>query len=184
MNQGVIAARYAKALLKYVLETGNGDIVYSQACMLVDKMYEVPKLEDYVCRHPEVVAVQKTELLAAALEEPLADELKRFVLLIYGHGRMDFFARMLLSYIDQYRREKGIKVGRLVSAVHLEGLKERMEKAIHLDTGAEVHLEEELRPDLIGGFVLEIDGMRLDASVQEQLRGIRRGLIDDGSRIV
>ena len=56
MNQGVIAARYAKALLKYVLETGNGDIVYSQACMLVDKMYEVPKLEDYVCRHPEVVA--------------------------------------------------------------------------------------------------------------------------------
>ena len=97
---------------------------------------------------------------------------------------MDFFARMLLSYIDQYRREKGIKVGRLVSAVHLEGLKERMEKAIHLDTGAEVHLEEELRPDLIGGFVLEIDGMRLDASVQEQLRGIRRGLIDDGSRIV
>ena len=70
MNQGVIAARYAKALLKYVLETGNGDIVYSQACMLVDKMYEVPKLEDYVCRHPEVVAVQKTELLAAALEKP------------------------------------------------------------------------------------------------------------------
>ena len=91
---------------------------------------------------------------------------------------------MLYSFIDQYRQNAGIKVGRLVSAEHVPGLRERLEAMLSQRTGATVQIEEDLRPDLLGGFIVEIDGMRLDASVQEQIRRIRSELIDKNNRIV
>ena len=39
MNAGIVASRYAKALLKFVLETGNGDKVYAQAGVLALRMH-------------------------------------------------------------------------------------------------------------------------------------------------
>ena len=38
MNTGIIASRYADALLKYVEETGDGQVVYRQACALADAL--------------------------------------------------------------------------------------------------------------------------------------------------
>ena len=38
MNAGIVASRFARALLKFVQETGIGDKVYSQACVLVLRM--------------------------------------------------------------------------------------------------------------------------------------------------
>lgn len=184
MNQGVIAARYAKALLRYVQEVETGDGTYSQVCILVQKMQTVSRLYSYVCRHPEVPAAQKIELMTAALEEPLSPALQQFTRMVYANGRMDCFQRMLYSFLDQYRQANGIKVGRLVSAVHVDGLRERIETMLCERTGADVRLEEDERPDLLGGFVLEIDGLRFDASVREQLDRMRRELIEKNSRIV
>ncbi len=184
MNEGVIAARYAKALLKYVQESGAGEEVYSQACLLVQKMQQVPQFSDYVRKHPEVDLDRRLELIEAALETPLSDGMKKFVTLVYAHKRMPLFLRMLYSFIDQYRQNAGIKVGRLVSAEHVPGLRERLEAMLSQYTGAIVQLEEDLRPDLLGGFIVEIDGMLLDASVREQIRRIRRELIDKNNRIV
>lgn len=184
MNEGVIAARYAKALLKYVQESDAGEEVYSQACLLVQKMQQVQQFSDYVRKHPEVQLDSKLELMEAALEAPLSDGMKRFAALVYGHKRMPLFERMLYSFIDQYRQNAGIKVGRLVSAEHVPGLRERLETMLSQRTGAIVQIEEDLRPDLLGGFIVEIDGMRLDASVLEQIRRIRSELIDKNNRIV
>ena len=39
-------------------------------------------------------------------------------------------------------------------------------------------------PELIGGFVFELDGCRLDASVRTKLKKISDELIDTASRIV
>ena len=54
MNTGPVAHRYAKALLKYVMETGAGEKVYSQACILVLRMQEYHQLADVLQKHPEI----------------------------------------------------------------------------------------------------------------------------------
>ena len=86
--------------------------------------------------------------------------------------------------MEQYRSAAGIKVGRVVSARGNEGLKRKVEEIWSRRTGADVRLQEDINPDIIGGFVLEVDGYRLDASIEGQFRRIRRGLIDDNDRIV
>lgn len=184
MNTGVTASRYAKALLSFVTETGAGEEVYSQAGEIVHTFEAVPQLREIILRHDEVQPGHKVELLSTALGKPVAWELVRFVELVIERRRMDLFHRMLWSFISQYRDLHGIKVGSLVTAVPDEVLRERLEDMFHDRTSCEVHFETSVDPELIGGFVFELDGRRLDASVRSQLDRIRRSLIDEGSRIV
>ena len=64
------------------------------------------------------------------------------------------------------------------------GLKERLEQLFHNRTGAEIHIQEKINPEIMGGFIFEMDGYMLDASVENQFRRIRRQLIDKNNRIV
>jgi len=66
----------------------------------------------------------------------------------------------------------------------VEGLKERLEALFHERTGAEIHVDEKINPEILGGFVFEMDGYRLDASVESYFRRIRRQLIEKNTRIV
>ncbi len=184
MNESIVSSRYAKALLRFVRETGNGDKVYSQAGSLVLVLKKVRQLKDYIENHYEIALEKKLELLETALEEPLAMEMERFVRLVSQERRMEYLLRMLYAFLEQYREANNIKQGRLMTAVPAESLQERLEEDFHRKTGAEVHLETEINPEIIGGFVFELDGWRLDASVREQFRLIRQSLIDTDSRIV
>ena len=214
MNTGPIAHRYAKALLKYVQEdfsscdmstgpgraeiphggdmrsisgvvhTSSSELVYSQACILVLRMQEIRQLADAVQKHPEVSLDRKLEILESALGEPMADALRRFVVLVYEHKRIEHFERMLYSFIEQYRSANGIMVGKLVTAAPVAGLKERLQTALSEKTGVSVLLEEDVNPGILGGFVLNIDDLRVDASVEGQFRLLRRELLDNTNRIV
>ncbi len=184
MNAGIVASRYAKALLRFVQETGNGDKVYAQAGILVLRMEEIGQLRDYIENHDEISLEKKRELLETALGEPMSMEMSRFLTLVASRRRMGFFLRMLYDFIAQYREANNIRVGRFVTALPAEGLQERMEGIFRERTGADVHLEMEVNPEILGGFIFELDGWRLDASVENRFRQIRRKLIDKNSRLV
>lgn len=184
MNTGLIAHRYAKALLKLVQETGTGEKVYSQACVIVLRMQEIGQLADAIQKHPEVCLGRKLEILGATVGETLAEELDRFVRLVFGNRRIDLLLRMLSSFLDQYRVANGIRVGRLVTACPVPQLKASLEELMHEKTGTRVQLEESVDESLIGGFVLQVDDLRMDASVQNQFRRLHDELMDKANRIV
>ena len=184
MNTGPIASRYAKSLMKFVMETGAGEKVYSQACVLVQRMQGLEQLSSAIQKHPELSIDRKIQLLEAALGEPLAEELIRFVKLVYTNGRIQYFLRMMSSFAEQYRSYCGIKAGRLVTALPVPGLREELQNVMQERTGFKVVLDESVDESLIGGFVLQVDDLRMDASVDGQLRRLRRSLVDDATRIV
>ena len=184
MNIGIIASRYAKALLKYVQESGTGEKTYSQACVLVHLMVEVPQLAQYFADESDVTFERKLELMATALGEDAEQALVGFLRLVSDHHRTELFPRMLLAFIEQDRSANNIKVGRVVVASQEEGLRERLEALFREKTGGQVNLEEVVDPDIIGGFVFELDGIRLDASVEGYLARIRRQLVEKNTRIV
>ena len=184
MNTEVISSRYAKALLAYADEAGSGDKVYSQALAIKQVMQQVPELMDIIQKHDDVALTKKVELLSIAVGEMLADELVRFMELVTNSRRMDIFHYMMLSYITRYRQANNIKVGSLTTAAPDEGLKNRLENMFSKSTESEVHFMVSVDPELIGGFVFELDGYRLDASVRTRLEKIRQCMVDDNNRIV
>jgi F-type H+-transporting ATPase subunit delta len=184
MNTGIVASRYAKALLKYVQENGAGNEVYSQSVVLVAYMHELPQLKLYVEDSADVSLERKISLLSSALGHDLDPSLVRFLELLSQRRRLELLSRMLVSFIEQYRRTHNIKVGRLVTAVPMSGLRERLEEIFAEKMSADVHLEEKVDDSLIGGFVFELDGLRLDASVERQLERLRSQLVEKNNRIV
>ena len=88
------------------------------------------------------------------------------------------------SYIKRYRQSNNIKVGTLVTASQDDDLKDRLETMFSDRTASDVHFTTSVDPQLLGGFVFELDGYRLDASVRTRLEKIRQCLVDDNNRIV
>lgn len=184
MNAGTIAARYATALVKYVGDCGGGEELYTQACAIMKWMEEVPQLRDVLIKRKDISHNKRMSLLQTALGEKPEESLDNFISLLERRGRMEFFDRMLWAFIKRYRKANNIRVGHLVTAFELAGLKENMESLLSARTGDDVRIDVRNDPDIIGGFVFDMDGMRVDASVKTRLSRLHKELIDMNKKII
>lgn len=178
MISGLIPHRYAKALYKYSLTTNTTDAVYREMKTLIESFSKNPELEK-VLSNPFVDSGDKAKILLAAAGENPGDDYRRFVKLILDHKREEFAYLMALAYRDIYRKEKNISQVRITTAVELaddemaklRGVVERSFK----DTVFEYSYD--IDPDLIGGFVIDVDSTRMDASISNELEQLRQNLL-------
>ena len=185
MNDSIIRIRYADALVKYVRETGNGDSVCRQAEKLAHVLREVPDLSRMISAKDVLPDAKKRALLRTALGEPLTPELMRFVNLLLENGRIGSLRMILLDFADRYRRSLGLRKARLKVAVPpSEELLTRLAALVKERTGDEAVIDVEVDPDLIGGFVFDIDDAIIDKSVARKLELIRLQFIEKNRRIV
>lgn len=174
MDIGTLSKRYAKALYLFATEQGEEERVY-KCVEAVNRVYmqvnELPK----ALTNPMLDTPTKVNLLKEAAGEMAHPMFDRFVQLVFEKHREHLILFMLHSFMDMYRKEKNIYVGKVVTAVPLT---EETEKRIHAllvkVTGGDVELEKQVKPGIQGGFVLQVDSLQLDASVAGQLQRIRR----------
>ncbi len=185
MHDSIIRTGYADALVKYVRETGNGESVCAQAEKLAHVLGEVPDLSRMIAAKDVVPAAKKRELLHTALGEPMAPELDRFIDLLLENGRIGALRFILLDFGERYRRSIGIRKAHLKVAVPpSEDLLARLRALVKERTGDEAVIDVEVDPDLIGGFVFDIDDALIDKSVARKLELIRLQFIEKNRRIV
>ena len=158
MNAGIISSRYARALLRLVDETGNGEAVYGQ-----------------------VVRILKDPDLMPRKLEP---ELSRLVSLLVKNRRLDQVRFILHRFTELYNASRGRRLASLKTAVPAPELEQRVKALLQERFDGEIILDAEVDPALIGGFILTIDDKLLDASVSRQLEEIRRQFIEKNKRIV
>lgn len=115
MNTGIIATRYATALLKLVEETGSGETVAAQVQAIEKALDEVPDFRRAVV-DPAVAAVQKISLFEASLKDSMAQELHKFLELLIRNGRIGDVRLVLTTFVTEYYRSRHIKRARLVVA--------------------------------------------------------------------
>ena len=83
---------------------------------------------------------------------------------------MQFIAN---SYVTLYRQQKNVIRGRLITAAQVSpATEQKMRRMVESKTNGTVEFETEVNPDIIGGFILEYDTYRLDASVKSKLNSI------------
>lgn len=178
MNTGMIPSRYAKALYEYAGEKSANERVYGEMQRLAGSFAAEPALRRAL-DNPVLTPEQKSGLVYNAAGGDPSDELKRFVELVLSHKRMQLLHRMALDYMALYRRAHNISTGELQTAVAVdETTEQRLKEWIVSRTHGTVELRTLVRPDILGGFIFEMNSMRLDASVATQLREIREQFID------
>jgi F-type H+-transporting ATPase subunit delta len=83
----------------------------------------------------------------------------------------------MLKYIDFYRDRLNIYSGKLITATAIDAkLEKKLISVIENRKEGTLELHKEVNPDLIGGFILEVDNTRWDASIKRQLQAIMNGL--------
>ena len=178
MYIGVISMRYAKALLAYADEKGTEDTVYEEAGILADSFSRIPELRQAL-DNPVLPAETKLKLICeAAGGGKVSEELKRFVELVLEERREKFLQFMIMSYIDLYRKQKNISVGKITTVCPVaEEVVNRIRALVVEKTHGTVEFKTKIDPKLEGGFSLcKYGTYRLDASVANQIKRVKQQL--------
>ncbi|MBO4659885.1 MAG: F0F1 ATP synthase subunit delta [Prevotella sp.] len=172
MNIGVISVRYARALIKSATEAKLEAKVYAEMQTLAECYLQVPELRQTI-DNPMLSKDKKESLLIAACGDKPSEMTKRFIQLVLQEGRESSMQFMANSYITLYRQQKNIIRGRLITAAAVSpATEQKMKQMVEKNTQGTVEFETEVNPDLIGGFILEYDTYRMDASVKSKLNNI------------
>lgn len=178
MVSGLIPRRYASALYKYAGKSDSCKAVYETMQRVAEAFRSNPRLEK-VLSNPYVEKEDKRKILIAAAGESPAPEYVRFVDLILAHRREDFAYLMALAYLEIYRTKNHISQVRITTAAPLsEEELERLEKVVAAAfENTTFEYETVVNPELIGGFVIDVDSARMDASISNELEQLRQNLI-------
>lgn len=169
MNNGKISIRYAKALLSSAKEAKVEEQVYSEMTTL-DSAFAQIQLLKQAMTNPTLTKEDKIKLLNSVFNNKASKLTQGFINLVVENGREDYFHRTALSFQELYRKDKNIVVTHLTTAIELdEPLKKKIIQSVEEQENSKVELRTEINPDIIGGYILDIDGKRLDASIIRQL---------------
>lgn len=178
MIDGLIPRRYAKALYKMAIDHKKTKELYDDMKNVIESFRANPNLQK-VLSNPFVKHEDKKSLLIAAAGKDVDADYRRFVWLILAHHREEFAYLMALAYRDIYREENKISQVRITTAVAMPDAE--MEKLRNLvrKSFPDRQLEFEVAVDesIIGGFVIDVDSARMDASLSNELVQLRQSLI-------
>ena len=186
MDIGVIAKRYAKALLLFAQEQKAEDTVYQEVLQFIDSYGKVEQLAT-VLGNPLLPAEQKEQVICQAASIEVSPVFRKFATLVVAHRRESFMLFIAYSYVSLYRELKHISIGKLITAVPAsESVANRLEKLIEQrsQNSVDVVLETKVDPNILGGFIFQLDDLRLDASVSSQFEQIKKQFIEKNKRII
>ena len=172
MDIGVISVRYARALLKSAVDAKIEDTVYTEMQQLAKSYIEVPQLRSTI-DNPMLSKDKKEALLLTAAGKTPSDLTKAFISLVLKEDRESVMQFIANSYVTLYRQQKNVIRGRLITAAAVSPeTEQKMRQMVESKTNGTVEFESQVNPDIIGGFILEYDTYRMDASVKTKLNSI------------
>lgn len=164
MDTGLVTSRYAKAILRHGANRGVEERIYEDAVAMLSSFGFPQELEKAIgnsCR-----------------------EMKDLLAIVVRNKRTSYLNGILRSIIRLYRKEHRITTASLVSAAEDPLLEGKVRELLAESGYINVALNCEVNPELLGGFVLQIDDKRLDASLSRQLKTIRKELEEKNKRII
>ena len=176
MNESQISVRYAKALFQSAAEQHLLDDVYKD----MEVLSSTCKLEDfqYMLVVPTLQPSQKIRLVGDIFEKNISKLSLSMINLVIKNRRESFLPGIARNFKDLYRKERGISTASLITAQQvdeseMDGIRKLIKKAYD----SEVELTTAVDGDVIGGFILTIEDMRYDASVANNLKNLKKQLL-------
>ncbi len=176
MDIGIISVRYAKALLRYATEEKCEGRIYREMKMLAQAYVDVPQLQSTLM-NPVLEFIKKKQLLIIAVGINMSVTLERFIHIILINVRLDMLLFITRSYIRLYQQQKKLITGQLTLPASLSSeMMQRLCGLVEKHAGSSVEFSTRIDPSLGGGFIIEYDTYRLDASLQTQLSQLKQQL--------
>lgn len=177
MNYSAISVRYSKALYQLAKEKNKLDDVYKDIQMARSLFSEVNEFKGII-ESPIVPTQKKISIIKEIFEKKINSITYNFFVLILQNKRDKYLPIILRNVEDLYKAEKGIKTVQLTTAIQLnKKLIAEIKELVKEKLNVVPEFEEEIDPDIIGGFVLRIGDKQLDGSISTKLRKFKKEII-------
>lgn len=170
MDYSKIGVRYAKALFELADEKSVlTDVITDMRGF--DQAFRENTQFANVLSNPVLDRSKKFDLLDAVFASNFQKLTIDFLRLVIKQGREEHFPAICRRLEYLYKEKFGIKSLELISAIELDRasiskLEAIVKSALQAST---LELTTKVDPDIIGGFVLNMDDLKYDASVKAQL---------------
>jgi F-type H+-transporting ATPase subunit delta len=173
------AVRYAQALLDLALEQKVADKVNNDMVTLNALCAENHELETFLSS-PIIPKNKKVEIFDVMFEGKVEKMSLNFFKLITKNKRENLLNQIAESYVELFKTHSGIVDVHITSAIKLEdNVKDQiLAKVQEKYTGKKLAVHQDVDASLIGGFVVGVDGMQLDASIASQLTNLKNILLN------
>ena len=168
-----LAQVYANALFEVASENDVIDDVREQLGQFADELDENRDLQVFLFS-PYFSSQEKKDGIRKIVDG--ADErFLNFLELLAERHRMPAIFRIRRAYDALWREENKLLPVTVTSAVELdEGLVKGLGERIEEQTGKKVELTSKVDADVLGGLVLQVGNMVLDASIRNRLEQLRK----------
>ena len=180
MSAERIAHRYAKSLSDLVqerneLEQTYRDVQYIQAVLKQSREYLV------MIKSPVINEDKKWKITESIVSGNVAPTTLAFLKIIITKGRERYLPEIMSAFITQYNKINDITPVKITTAIPMnEQVKNDvvglLKQKYNLD---KVQLKEIVDPAIVGGFIVEFNHQRYDASARHQLETVRKELISN-----
>jgi F-type H+-transporting ATPase subunit delta len=164
---------YADALFEAGKDRGKLDSLQSQLGQFADAVDGNQELQVFLFS-PYLSSADKREGLGRAISgaEP---ELTNFLELLIEKHRMPEIFRIRREFDELWKKENRRLDVTVVSAVDLDAaVVQRIGEEVERQTGERVELSSRVDDDILGGIVLQVGNMVLDASIRSRLDKLRK----------
>jgi F-type H+-transporting ATPase subunit delta len=175
MKSTKVASRYAKSLLEIALEQKNVDSVLGDMKFLLNAS-EGSKDFEMLVSSPIINASKKIEIFEKIFEQFETVSMD-FIKLITNNSREEFLIQIARSFEAQVKEYKGIVPITIISATSLDAAtKAKIVAKVQETVKGELEIEEKIDASLIGGFVVRMGDMQIDASIANQFNNLKQRL--------
>jgi len=169
-----IATRYAKSLMELADEQGKLTQVSADVIALADAVHNRDLY--LMLKSPIIHGDKKIAILDAIFKSRFDSLTMAYLELLVNKGREAYIPEISAEFATQYKVLQKITSVTIITATEINDnvLAELKKKLLASDVTAE-HLEikTKMDPTLIGGFVLQFDNKRYDASISHKLEELK-----------
>jgi F-type H+-transporting ATPase subunit delta len=168
-----LAEVYARSLFEVAEEHDVLDEIHDELGEFADELAENRELQIFFFS-PYFSSEEKKDAIGKVVEG--ANEyFQRFLELLAERHRLPVLMRIRRDFDEHYAEARKLLSVTVASAVELdESLVKEIGDKIEEQTGRRVELSAKVEPDLIGGLVLRVGNMVLDASIRARLERLRK----------
>lgn len=168
MAELTIDLTYGSALYEAAKDTGQTERIMEEATEVLGILEQEPDLHTFI-NYPAISANVKKDVIANIFEGKICDELLHFIYVLIDKRRTGHFEKMIKAYKKLMDKEEGLSYGTVYSVEPLanERMKE-LEQDISKLFQANVRLDNEIDPKLIGGVKILVEGKIIDASIRKK----------------
>ena len=178
MNAGRISVRYAKALYDLASAENSAKAVYEHSTA-VSQVISSPEFY-HILHNPVILPSEKEKIVNSILAESIHPMLNSFILLMVKKRREAYIMNALLVYQKIYREKTGLVKVVVESPSTLgEDTKSSILEFVKTKFNKIPELEVRIVPSLIGGFIVEVEGLLIDLSISGQLAKVKKALVQN-----